>query len=406
MINLTQYVQIFEGGSSGHMSRPYDFPELTLKDLREIVLSVFGYSDAVEFTEKLDGTNIQASMNNQNEVIFIRNKGDLNSERGGMSVEDMAEKWKDKPGVQKTFVSAGKILERIFKRIGSKFFNPDPNTRLFANCECIVAGKTNIMPYIDDSVDFHNIWVYKKDGNEWKKDKITRDGLDIIEKAIDKDDKAQLTPKLIMKTNEQSRKIATKWCDELNKLWKQEGLGEDDTLQDWEQSRFKKIAPEWMTDEDGAIFRRWFLMDKSVNMRILKKTYKDHVDELSELDKKGYKKYVSDVMGPIDKMFINLGTDAINMIQGLTNSITDEQAKKVKNELISDLNIVIDKVNKSDDMELKAKLALELSRLGDMNTNIHDTEGIVFTWKGRMMKLTAGFGPANQIINLQYKLNK
>lgn len=109
-------------------------------------------------------------------------------------------------------------------------------------------------------------------------------------------------------------------------------------------------------------------------------------------------------MGPIDKMFINLGTDVINMIQGLTNSITDEQAKKVKNELISDLNTVIDKVNKSDDMELKAKLALELSRLGDMNTNIHDTEGIVFTWKGRMMKLTAGFGPANQIINLQYKL--
>ena len=136
----------------------------------------------------------------------------------------------------------------------------------------------------------------------------------------------------------------------------------------------------------------------------MKKTYKDHVDELSELDKKGYKKYVSDVMGPIDKMFINLGTDAINMIQGLTNSITDEQAKKVKNELISDLNTVIDKVNKSDDMELKAKLALELSRLGDMNTNIHDTEGIVFTWKGRMMKLTAGFGQANQIINLQYKL--
>ena len=31
-------------------------------------------------------------------------------------------------------------------------------------------------------------------------------------------------------------------------------------------------------------------MDKSVNMRILKKTYKDHVDELAELDKKGYKK--------------------------------------------------------------------------------------------------------------------
>lgn len=404
MLNLNQYVKIFEGAMSGHMNRPSDLPDLTLKDIRDIILSVFGYGDPVEFTEKLDGTNIQASMNNQGEVIFIRNKGDLNSERGGMSVKDMQEKWTDKPGVQKTFVQAGTILENVFKRIGAKFFNPDDETRKFANCECIVAGKTNIMPYIDDSVDFHNIWVYKRKGDEWVKESVTRDGLDVIEKAIQKGDKAQLTPKLIMKANEQSRKIAEKWCNEVNKLWKVEGLGEDDTLEAWEHARFKKIAPEWMTDEDGAIFKRWFLMDKSVNMRVLKKTYADHVDELALLDKKGYKDYVGKVMEPIDKMFIALGTDAINMIQGLTNSVTDEQAKKVKSELISDLNTVIDKVNKSDDMELKAKLAVELARLGDMNTNIHDTEGIVFTWKGRMMKLTSGFGPANQIINLQWKL--
>lgn len=42
MLNLTQYVHIFEGGASGHMSKPQDFPELTLKELKDLVLSVFG----------------------------------------------------------------------------------------------------------------------------------------------------------------------------------------------------------------------------------------------------------------------------------------------------------------------------------------------------------------------------
>lgn len=45
-----------------------------------------------------------------------------------------------------------------------------------------------------------------------------------------------MTPKLIMKANEQSRKIAEKWCNEVNKLWKAEGLGEDDTLESWEHT--------------------------------------------------------------------------------------------------------------------------------------------------------------------------
>lgn len=400
MLNLTQYVKIFEGGSSGHMSHPYDFPELTLKELRQIIIDVFGGSDIIEFTEKLDGTNIQASMNNESEVIFIRNKGDLNSERGGMTVKDMEEKWADKPKVQKAFVTAGTILEKVFKRIGSKFFNPDSETRRFANCECIIAGKTNIMPYADDSVDVHNIWVYKKRGDVWEKETVTRDGLDVIEKAIDKTDKAKLTPKVIMKINDLSRKYRLDICNDLNKLFTNEGLGEESTLEDWQKIRFKKIAPKWMS-EDETFFNRWFKMDKSVNMRILKKTYPEHADELGEIDKKESKVYVNKVMEPIDKLFIRCGNAAISMIDGLQNG--DPKNAKVIDQIKKDLEIAKEKIDKSDDMELKAKMAMQFQRIGDLN-NLNATEGIVFVWKGRMMKLTGAFGPTNQILGLQYRV--
>ena len=255
MLNLTQYVQIFEGGASGHMQHVIDETDFTCQDLLDLIDDLFG-GKISNATEKLDGTNIQASMNNQNEVVFIRNKGDLNSERGGMTIQDMVEKWKDKPTVQKAFVSAGNTLEKIFKRIGSKFFNPDPNTRLLVNCECIVSGTTNIMYYDDDQVDFHNIWVYKKEGDEWKKDSVTKDGLDVIQKAIEKDDKAKLTPNIIIQVTKDSNKFSNEYKKKVIVLFKSEGLGKDATIEDWKKKRFESIAPEWMTEKD-AFFNRW-----------------------------------------------------------------------------------------------------------------------------------------------------
>ena len=72
-------------------------------------------------------------------LYFIRNKSNLNSELGGMSIQDMADKWADKPSVQNTFLTAGKIITEIFNKLGKKYFNPDADTRKVINCECIIA---------------------------------------------------------------------------------------------------------------------------------------------------------------------------------------------------------------------------------------------------------------------------
>ena len=151
---------ILEGGASGHMAHPIDFGDFTANDLKQLIKDIFS-GKVEDVTEKIDGVNIQATMNKSGEVVFIRNQGDLNSERGGMSIEDMANKWKDRPSTAETFVSAGKIISQVFEKIGTKFFNPDDETRVIANCECVIEGVTNIMPYGSAQVDFHNLWIYK-----------------------------------------------------------------------------------------------------------------------------------------------------------------------------------------------------------------------------------------------------
>lgn len=399
MINLTQYVQIFEGGMAQHMQHVIDETDFTCQDLLDLIDDLFG-GKISNATEKLDGTNIQASMNNQNEVVFIRNKGDLNSERGGMTIQDMIEKWKDKPTVQKAFVSAGKTLEKIFKRIGSKFFNPDPNTRLLVNCECIVSGTTNIMYYDDDQVDFHNIWVYKKEGDEWKKDSVTKDGLDVIQKAIEKDDKAKLTPNIIIQVTKDSNKFANEYKKKVIDLFKSEGLGKDATIEDWKKKRFGNIAPEWMTEKD-AFFNRWFNSDKSVNIRILKKNYPEHVDEIVSIDKKDYKKYVKDVIEPIDDLFLDMSNKVIELTSGLINDgVKDKAIINLKNEIEATKKLVDEKGTQED----KDKLRDQLLRLQKLGNKLNSTEGIVFTWKDRMMKMTGSFAAANAIIGAKYRI--
>lgn len=399
MLNLTQYVQIFEGGASGHMMHVVDETDFTCQDLLDLIDDLFG-GKISNATEKLDGTNIQASMNNQNEVIFIRNKGDINSERGGMTIQDMIEKWKDKPTVQKAFVSAGKTLEKIFKRIGGKFFNPDPNTRLLVNCECIVSGTTNIMYYDDDQVDFHNIWIYKKEGDEWKKDGITKDGLDVIQKAIEKDDKAKLTPNVIIQVTKDSNKFANEYKKKVIDLFKSEGLGKNSTIEDWKKKRFESIAPKWMTEKD-AFFNRWFNSDKSVNIRILKKSYPEHVDEIVSIDKKDYKKYVKDVIEPIDDLFLDMSNKVIELTSGLINDgVKDKAIINLKNEIEATKKLVDEKGTQED----KDKLRDQLLRLQKLGNKLNSTEGIVFTWKDRMMKMTGSFAAANAIIGAKYRI--
>ena len=59
MKNLFDY--IIEGGASGHMKHPYDYTDFTLRDIKGLIRNLFS-GKIEDITEKIDGTNIQATM--------------------------------------------------------------------------------------------------------------------------------------------------------------------------------------------------------------------------------------------------------------------------------------------------------------------------------------------------------
>lgn len=383
---------LLEGGASGHMAHIIDFGDSTCEELIELVTNLF--SSKIEgITEKLDGTNIQCTMNTNGEVVFIRNKGDLNSERGGMTLADMERKWESMPRVQNTFVTAGSIITQVFSKIGSSWFNPDSKTRRVINCECITEGITNIMPYAADQVDFHNIWIYtKNDLGVWENTDITKKGIEVLDKACEGIDKARLTPSVIIKTCEDSQKLIDKYTKEIESLF----ATRTQTIDSWKFERFIDIVNKkysWMNDRE-ELFDRWFNDDKSTNLKKLKTDNADHELEIDDLCKKGYKKIVQDVVEPLDKLFIKIGNDIIRLCDGLVNG---PDSAKVISSLKDNLKSTIDQINKEGTDDAKEKMMYQLSRMTE-DDSINATEGIVFSYKGRLCKVTGSFAALNQIL--------
>ena len=389
---------IVEGGAAGHMSHPFEYDEMTGRDLLELVDDLF--SGKVEnMKEKLDGTNIHATMNNNGQVVFIRNKSNLNSELGGMSIQDMADKWADKPSVQNTFLTAGEIITKIFNKLGKKYFNPDAETRKVINCECIVAGKTNIMPYAEDRVAFHGYVIYKKNGSVWEEVENVEGHVDDIYKAAEGMNEARPRKNLVVKSIEEAAKFAKVFKSDLENLFKKEGLSLNNTIDEWKRKRFETVKPSWLDKEVNRVYDRWFNDDKSLKANELKKLYPDNYDEVKS--DKFAKTYVKQVIEPIDDLFLEIGNAFINMCDGFTNS---DSHNTIVDTLKKDLEDVCAEVEKRGSEELKQQLEFQLNRLRKLRDSINSAEGVVFVYKGRLMKMTGSFSALNQALGLRFNL--
>lgn len=399
---LNTQAPVLEGGASGHMLHPFDVDEFTGYDIEELIRTVFG-GKMEGMTEKMDGFGMQASMNRDGEVVFIRNKTNLNSEKGGMTLNDFATQWAENPTALDNYTRGGKIIEAVFKKVGKDWFNPDSTTRRVVNCECILAGTTNTIPYASDQVDFHNIWIYEKqesDG-EWKNTEVTKRGLDVIEKACEGIDNAKITPQVIIKYSEETARLEKKWLDAWSKFIKEYDCSPEATIEGIKYSLFYKWVEKnasWLMEDHKAsmdVCRRWLFGDKKgSDWKDIKDIYKDHVDELVKLDK-GVSKVVGDVLLPLQKFFYGMGADVIKVTSGFINDGQDGTIKS----LLKDLQAATDKIRKEgslEDNEFLQKWLDVLKEIGE--ENIASAEGIVFSYKGKMMKWTGGFVPLNRII--------
>ena len=404
MIGLTRYIMLFEGGAGGHMAHPFDYTDFTANDLIELVDSLFK-GKVEHLKEKLDGYNINASMNNDGEIIFIRNNEERNSERGGVLLKDLDARWDGKERQKKVFITAGKIIEKIFPKVGKEFFNPDENHRKIINCECIIAGKTNIMPYAKDRVAFHGYTIWEKGTDKkgnftWVEQEDIEGHVDELYKAAEGIDEAKPRPDLMIKNLEEGTKFAEKFTKAITKLWTDEKLNTDASIEDWKKARFNKFAPDWCKGDD-VIFNRLCNGDKSVNLRELKKKYPN--EDVGDLDKGIKKTVVPQIMEPMDNLFLAIGNELLDQLDGFVNS---ENKDNIIAMVKQDTKDMINTIEQSDSVDAKDRLEKCMKRLQAVGYKYNAAEGIVVMWKGRRMKFTGSFAAINQALGTRFMLEK
>lgn len=391
---------ISEGGAAGHLPHVIDFSDFTAKNLKELVSDIFS-GKIEDVTEKIDGVNIQATMNPAGEVVFIRNNGDVNSPNGGMTISDMAAKWQSKPEVANTYISAGKTIKKVFDKLGVDFFNPNKDTKIVINCECVNAGQTNIIPYAAARVSFHDIWTYKNMSGVWSVADITKKGLDVVEKACEGLDGARPTPKVIIEITSNTNDLIKKYHDMIDDLFEKD---DNMSIDAWKRAKFVSLLDgkwSWIKEQSNGVdifYDRWFNKNKKINLKELKKLYPNNVDELDGIEKSSlYKEVVDEITEPLDTIFLKLGNDVIRLCAGLLNGAQNDNVVK---KLQDDMRKVVKDVKADGSSSSQAKLVKQLKRLERLggDQSINSVEGIVFKYKGRLMKLTGSFAPLNQIL--------
>jgi hypothetical protein len=209
---------------------------------------------------------------------------------------------------------------------------------------------------------------------------------------------------LIIKVQKDSEEILVSFIKKLDRIFKDANCKEQSTVDDWKFSRFLsycKEHEEWtdwvLKSEEGTrlLYRRWFYDDKSVNIKKICELYPEDANNVRAVDKKEYKKWIASVMEPLDNFFIELGNSIIELCDGILNQ--DSKAEIVK-KLKTDLEDAVSEIELNGDDDANQKMTKQLTRLEGIGLNA--TEGIVFRYKGKLMKCTGSFAALNQLLGM------
>lgn len=426
-----------EGGAAGHMEHPYDVNDFTFSDLKDLIIDLFA-GKITDITEKLDGQNLFASVDNYGNTIFARTPAHIHQTPWLLNDIMNNPKWIGKPSVQHAYSNAALTVDKVFKNIpkAAEFFNYDDKAdgvryRKWLNLEILDTENFNVIPYVESKISFHGFKVAVFDYSE--KDAFSKDDkspysliedpnydkdMEVLQKAISKTNrttfKAQITPEVIFKTVENGEARANKYIVAIDKMLAKYDLPDNATIANYKVEgicdfiensyKYNFISGDLL---DGLI-RRLVFGDKSTPINKLVKVAttedgelitKEQYALLREFENDIFPILFKKIMKLLDNLFITLGNEALKSIQGLANAGHEQEVVK---RLRKEMKEIQDAILNSDDAKKKEKLEQNLQRLAVVNNELNATEGIVFNYNGHTLKLTGSFAPLNQIFGTRF----
>jgi hypothetical protein len=419
-----------ETAAAGRIDHPYDDNNLTFGEIKEMIMSLFS-GKITDIEEKIDGINILASVDNNGNIVFARNKTQLLNTP--MLADDIKNnsKWNEK--TKQSFIKGVNTITKVFNNIKDKiaYFNYDDKAdgvkyRNWISIEIVDHSNMNVIPYVDNFVSFHNkiITVCTKyfQKEDYSKSIFADPNIETdtykLEQAIKetnlKDDefKASITPKMIFRNLGNSNMIAGENINELIDLMDEYDIKDNNTVAEYKYKAYFKYLinnnPIHLTKEEmEKLSARWSgLRNVQINDFRIKDMdptqMKMAIKEIREFEKNNLAALRKRIMMPLDRFFINLGNDALKLFKGGKN---EGNESKVTEQIRKAIANAISNIQETGDIKSLEKLEYLLFRLGD-TIDVNASEGIVFKYHGRFYKLTGTFAVLNQIMDVSRKADR
>lgn len=391
------------GGAFGHLSHPFEEMDFTFKDLEELIeVSLTGeISLTGNVQEKLDGQNLMVTFIN-GQLLAARNMSTVNDP---MTIEQLGQKFAGRGEIEIAFTGAMRDLENAFQKVNKntleKIFI---NGKRFLNMEVIFPGTKNVINY-GDTAFLALLGVVEFDEN-FKPAKNLPELANSLQKVIksvnaQQQDKFNIVaPEIIkIKKHFDSDNQINRFKTKLKQIQSSAGLSSNDTIYDYYEVHIRDIIDEnfMITDElKDILVQRWVYNNKSV--RLTKKNFGQYFDAVRDFEKNQLRSTLKEIKWPIEMLFLQLGIEVMKNVENFLSLSPNDAVQDIKDEL----ETIINQIKSSGDTSLMQKFEENLRKfeaLGGFDSII-PSEGIVFNYKGRLLKLTGSYAPVNQLLGL------
>ena len=417
----SNYIMFSEGGAAGHMAHVWELDDVTFGEIKDIFEQLF--SGELEVSEKTDGQNLTVTFKD-GEIKAARNKATL---KEPMSIEQVADKYsgEDRATIKKAFVETMEDVESAVKSMSDKeikqIFNDGQN---FISLEVIFPPTKNVVDYGGRClVQFHGLAKYDDNFNKIGEDKELAKKLYNILKSHDALNQKTFEiagPAVLKIKNAKSAEKAKKEIlSDIDKLMDTAGANDNTTVEQFVAKyygeKIKEAAENHSIELDSEALAA--VVDRMNPFNSKPKLKKQELNKLlasknADLNSQQTKSFFSDVEAaldddvtsillPLEAIIVKGGTMLIENLSGFVSADKSASAKKLADELDAALDELNKKSSNGEIADGKLHTMLKnLKKLDIFGKTPTGIEGIVFTWKGRLAKLTANFGAINQLLGL------
>lgn len=410
------FSELYEGGSYGHLSHPFEDNELTFGDMKEICnLTINGlFTTDHMVAEKTDGQNLMVCWKD-NHLIAARNQSHRkNRGENALTKENVADHLDESrpEALKQAWRDAMNDLENAMSHCNKgeleKMFR---NGERFMSLEVICPEAEQTIPYGNSMLVFHGWKEYDMEGNEISEDKMSAKTL---AKLIGDVNQSQQQRFLIrgpqeynIKPFENHEERYRNYIDRINKIMSVNPEYTDETcINDFVLSETKNILlkeiPELKDIEWGdkvnmdSISANVSGISKKVTLTNIKsflKPYAGVADKIAVFQKN--KKFKKNILLPIISLFMDLGLDTCRNIRKFLTANPTEAAQKLRKKYLD----AIKDIKENGKEEGIAYLEGQLAMLTDPSAleDYLPTEGITFLYKNKLYKLTGYFQILNNI---------